>query len=151
MRLRPIFAGVAIVGVVDLAFAIAFWWWRANVPPMRIMQSIARGVLGRDAFAGGAGTAALGVALHFFIAFAMGMTFAVVAHRASVLVRDKLVVAFGLAYGLALYAVMNFVVLPLSRAGEPSFADVLWVALGIAFHAAFGVVFALAAKRAIQH
>jgi hypothetical protein len=138
-------AGIA-VGVVDLAFAITFWIVRANVPPIRICQSIARGLLGREAFAGGAGTAVLGVALHFFIALAMAFTYALVAHRLRWILRFWF--PCGLAYGVVLYLVMNFVVLPLSAAGKPSFDDHLWVGMSVAFHAVFGVVFAYAARRA---
>lgn len=136
-----------IVGILDLAFAIGFWFVKAHVPPIRICQSIARGVLGREAFAGGAATAALGVALHFGIALAMAFAYALVARRMRVLVRHP--VALGLAYGVLLYIIMSFVVLPLSAAGKPSFADHAWVGASIAFHALFGVVFAFSARRAI--
>jgi uncharacterized membrane protein YagU involved in acid resistance len=138
-------AGV-LVGIVDLAFAIIFWIVRANVPPIRICQSIARGILGREAFAGGAGTAVLGVALHFFIALAMAFTYALVAHRVRSLLRYWF--PCGLAYGVVLYLVMSFVVLPLSAAGKPSFDDHLWVGMSVAFHVVFGIVYAYAARRA---
>jgi hypothetical protein len=49
---------------------------------IRIRQSIASGLLGRHAFAGGWQTAALGVLLHFFIAFVIVLVFVLVA-RAS--------------------------------------------------------------------
>lgn len=146
MRARPVLLAGIVVGIVDLAFAIIFWIARANVPPIRICQSIARGLLGREAFAGGAGTAVVGVALHFFIALAMAFTYALVAHRLRWILRYWL--ACGLAYGALLYLVMNFVVLPLSAAGKPSFADHLWVGMSVAFHVMFGVVFAYAARRA---
>jgi uncharacterized membrane protein YagU involved in acid resistance len=146
VRLLIVVLAGLIVGVVDLAFAIVFWAARADVPPTRILQSIARGVLGRDAFTGGAATAALGVALHFVIAVAMAATYAVVAKHVPALVKHA--VACGLAYGLALYAVMSFVVLPLSAAGKPSFEDHGWVGASIAMHAVFGVIFAVGARRA---
>lgn len=132
-----------VVGVVDLAFAIVYWRVHAAVPPIRICQAIARGVLGADAFTGGIATAALGVVLHFAIAFAMAFAYAVVAAR----VRLRPWLPCGLAYGALLYVVMNFVVLPLSAAGPPSFADPVWTSLGVAFHVLFGVIIAAAAKR----
>ena len=53
------------------------------------------------------------------------------------------------SYGLALYCVMNFVVLPLSAAG-PGSKDPLWIALGVAVHALMvGIPIALASRRAL--
>jgi hypothetical protein len=43
---------------------------------------------------------------------------------------------------------MNLVVLRLSAVGLPKFDNHLWVGLGIAFHASFGVVFAYGARSA---
>jgi uncharacterized membrane protein YagU involved in acid resistance len=146
MRLVPVLLAGVAVGVVDLAFAIVFWLVKANVPPIRICQSIARGLLGREAFAGGAGSAALGVVVHFVIALAMALAYAMVASRVRVLVRHWL--PCGVMYGGLLYVIMNFVVLPLSAAGKPSFADHLWVEMSIAFHALFGVIIAMGARRA---
>jgi uncharacterized membrane protein len=51
---------------------------------------------------------------HFFIAFVVVLTFYLASRRAPVLTRHAVVV--GLLYGLTVYAVMNFVVLPLSAA-----------------------------------
>ena len=47
---------------------------------------------------------------------------------------------------LLLYAAMNFVVLPLSAAGMPSFANHAWVGASIVAHALLGVVCALFAR-----
>jgi hypothetical protein len=56
----------------------------------------------------------------------------------------------GAGYGLLLYAVMNFVVLPLSAVGMPAFTNHAWVASGIAVHVVFGVIFAHAARLALR-
>ena len=135
------------MGVLDLAFAMLFWYGR--VPPIRILQSIAAGLLGRkESVAGGLGTAVLGGALHFAIATAMAFTYALVARRWPVLIRRASVLGAG--YGLLLYAVMNFVVLPLSAVGMPAFTNHAWVASGIAVHVVFGVIFAHAARLALR-
>ena len=44
-------------------------------------------------------------------------------------------VACGVAYGLVLYAVMNYVVVPLSAAEGGGSKDPLWIGLSIAVHA----------------
>jgi hypothetical protein len=56
----------------------------------------------------------------------------------------------GAGYGLLLYAIMNYVVVPLSAAG-PGSKDPLWITLSIVVHAVLiGIPIALAARRASQ-
>ena len=68
--MRNVIAGGLVVGTLDIVYAMAFWWLKARVAPIRILQSVAAGLLGRDAArAGGMQTALLGAVLHYFIAF----------------------------------------------------------------------------------
>lgn len=113
-RIHPIVIGGLAVGVLDIlaAFAVraAFTGtWR----PMLLLQGIASGLLGPSAFRGGVKTAALGLLLHFFIAFVAAGVYYVASRRLSLLVRRPIV--SGLTYGVIVYVVMNQVVLPLSR------------------------------------
>src|SRR5688572_8035773 len=80
----------------------------------RLLQFIASGLLGPQAFQGGAATAVLGLALHFFIAFTLVAVF-YAARRRFGFVRNY-AISSGLIYGLIVYAVMNLIVLPLSAA-----------------------------------
>jgi hypothetical protein len=64
---RAIILGGLIAGTLDIADALIFHAAR-GVAPWRIPQAIASGLLGRQAFDGGAWTATLGLGLHFFIA-----------------------------------------------------------------------------------
>ena len=66
--LRAILWGGLVAGILDLAFALTFNGLR-GVPLIRIPQVIASGLLGPASFQGGTTTAALGLALHFVIAF----------------------------------------------------------------------------------
>jgi hypothetical protein len=127
---RALLYGTLVVGILDLADAFVFFGLR-GARPIRILQSIASGLLGRAAFSGGLGTAVLGAALHFFIAFMVVVTFFVASRYLAVLRRFP--VWSGLIYGVAVYLVMNFVVLPLSAAGRGSSA---WpvVANGLLIH-----------------
>jgi hypothetical protein len=115
---RAILYGTLTVGVLDLTDAIVFFGLR-GVRPIRIFQSIASGLLGRASFSGGIPTAILGIALHFFIAFVIVVTFLLLSKKLPVLVRRP--IAAGLAYGVAVYLVMNLIVLPLSNAGRGAF------------------------------
>jgi hypothetical protein len=111
---RAIIYGALVVGALDLLDALVFFGLR-GAAPIRICQSIAAGLLGRAAFQGGAATAALGVALHFFIATCVVVTFYLASLRLPVLVRHAVIA--GLLYGLAVYGVMNYIVIPLSALG----------------------------------
>ena len=108
---RAILYGGLVVGILDLLDALVFFGFR-GVAPIRIPQSIAAGLLGRNAFAGGLATAALGLVLHFLIATAIVATFVALVRRVPRLRRPWLL--WGALYGIAVYLVMNRVVIPLS-------------------------------------
>jgi hypothetical protein len=138
-------AGGLVVGLLDGLDAILFFGAR-GVAPVQIMQSIASGLLGRAAYQGGIATAALGVLLHFGIALAVVVVYYVVSRQLPALNRRPLV--FGPLYGLLVYGVMNFVVLPLSAAmtGPKSLPVVI---NGVLIHAlGVGLPSALFAKAA---
>ena len=143
-----VLAGGLVAGTLDITFACVFWAIKAGAPVERIFQSVAKGLLGPAAFRGGAATAALGLFLHYFIATTMSLVYYFAAREWAALHRHPF--ACGAVYGLVLYAVMNYVVLPLSAAGAGS-PDRLWIALSIAIHMFFiGVPIALLARRAID-
>ena len=93
--------------------------WRkepANRLARRILQSVAAGFLGKASFEGGTATAALGLALHFFIALSMAFAYFAASKQWPVLYQRQWIC--GIAYGLLLYLIMNFIVVPLSAAGH---------------------------------
>jgi len=129
--LTAVFAAGAVAGTLDITFAYAFWALKADVPALRIFQSVATGLLGRASFDGGAATAALGLALHFAMATAMAAAYALAARQWRVLRERPL--PLGAAYGVFLYTFMQFVVLPLSAAGHGS-RDATWITLSVVVH-----------------
>ena len=118
---QVILCGGLIAGTLDLTAAFVSSWLRAGVGPVRVMQSIASGLLGAASYTGGAKTAVLGVALHFLIAIVATAVFYLAA-RTLRFPQQHAIIA-GLLYGIAVYLFMNFVVLPLSafpqRAATP--------------------------------
>ena len=115
MRLpRAILAGIVAVAVLDILEPIIFYGFR-GVAPIRIFQSVASGLLGREAYAGGIPSALLGAGLHVFIASVVVIVYWLASRRLPVLTERPLLC--GVLYGLAVYAVMNFVVIPLSAIG----------------------------------
>jgi uncharacterized membrane protein YagU involved in acid resistance len=112
MNFQPIFWGGLIAGTLDICAAFLTAWWRAGVGPVRLLQSVASGLLGSAAFTGGSKTAALGLALHFLIATIWTVVFYLASRKLRFLTERPIVI--GLLYGIAVYLFMNFVVLPLS-------------------------------------
>ena len=108
---RAILWGGLLAGVGDIVFAFVVSWLR-GVGPVRVLQSVASGLLGRAAAEGGLATAALGALLHFLIAFAWAAAYWLASRRLKVLARHPVVC--GLLYGVVVYFFMYFVVLPLS-------------------------------------
>jgi len=113
MNFQPIFWGGLIAGTLDICAACLTSWLRAGVGPVRVLHSVASGLLGAAAFDGGAKSAVLGLALHFLIATGATVVFYLVSRKMMFLIERP--VTFGLLYGVAVYAFMNFVVLPLSN------------------------------------
>jgi hypothetical protein len=109
---QVILLGGLIAGALDLAAAFIVTWLRAGVGPVRVMQSIASGLLGAASYTSGAKTAVLGVALHFLIATVATAVFYFASRTLRFLVERPIIA--GLLYGVAVYAFMNFLVLPLS-------------------------------------
>ena len=103
--LLAIAVGGGIAGTLDLLQACVLFGWK-------IPLVIAAGLLGRSAFQGGAGTYALGVLLHFFIACSAAAIYYGVSRKLRFLVEHPLVC--GLFFGAAVEDVMSFIVLPLS-------------------------------------
>jgi uncharacterized membrane protein len=127
-------AATIAVGTLDALDAMIFFGFR-GATPVRIFQSIASGVLGRDAFQGDNRTTWIGVALHYVIAFLIVLVFSIISRRVRFLTRRP--VAAGLLYGVAVYFTMNYVVVPLSAAVQGPFSLPVFVN-GILIHM-FGV------------
>lgn len=114
--LRTILTGTLVVGALDIGEVIAFYYAFRDVAPMRILQSVAAGVYGRDgARSGGWKTALVGLALHFFIAFCVFTVYYLASRRFHFLTRHPIL--SGIAYGLGVYIFMSWVVVPMSAIG----------------------------------
>jgi hypothetical protein len=133
--LRTLALGGFVVGALDLLDAVVFFGLRSGVRPARIFQSIAAGLLGRAAFSGGAQSAALGVCLHFLIAFLIVCTCYGLSRVIPFMTEH--VILSGILFGLGAYVVMNYVVIPLSATTRGAFAWPVFLN-GVMIHA-FGV------------
>jgi hypothetical protein len=116
---RAILYGGLTVGTLDLLDAFIFFGLRSGAQPVAILHSIASGFIGRDAArAGGVPTAMLGLFTHFLVATCI-VTVYVLASRLLPTLRKRWVIC-GMAFGVAAYFFMTFVVVPLSNAGGGS-------------------------------
>ena len=141
---RAVVAGGLAAGFLDLTAALVLYGLR-GARLIRIVQAIASGLMGADAFKGGGATAALGVLLHFFIATAAAAVFVLASRVQPALVRRPLL--WGPVYGVVVYAVMNFVVVPLSAVARGPFNPQLAAILVVIHMLCVGLPIALAARR----
>jgi hypothetical protein len=100
-------------GILDISSAFVIWTLK-GVGLTRGLQGIASGVLGPDSFQHGLATVALGLALHFLIAFGATTVFYAASRMIPWLTRRPVVSGF--LYGIAVYLVMYWMVVPLSAA-----------------------------------
>jgi len=142
--LRAILGGGLVAGVLDLTYALVEWSLRGSTPA-RVLQSIASGVLGRAAYAGGWATAALGIAFHFAIATGACAVYFAASRRIALLVERPVVC--GALYGVAVYFVMQLIVLPLSAVPWKVSFPASRIASGLVAHVAcVGLPIALAIR-----
>jgi hypothetical protein len=126
---RSILTAGLIVGVLDISSAFVIWWQR-GVGARHGLQGIAAGLLGANSFDGGLVTAGLGLALHFFVAFAVVSVFYVASRKIDFLTIYP--VASGVLYGIGVYIVMYWFVLPTAF---PTFRHRVWnELLAVAIH-----------------
>ncbi|MBI3439738.1 MAG: hypothetical protein HY054_14015 [Proteobacteria bacterium] len=122
-----ILIGGLIAGALDILYAFAVYGPLApslglasSSTPIEILQSVYGGWIGRDAaHAGGAMTAVLGACTHFSIAIVMAAVYAVLFARPGA----SNPILWGFIYGLILFVVMNYIVVPLSAAADGYFTN----------------------------
>ena len=119
-----------VIGWLDMGLAMVFWGLR-GVAPARVLQSVASGLLGPSASAGGSATALLGLLLHLSIAGTMVAAYDLAALRLRWLVSRPTLA--GPIYGAMLYMAMNWVVVPLSAAPRTA-TPAAWIAASVLSH-----------------
>jgi hypothetical protein len=140
--LAAIVLGGLIAGTIDIYVAAAINHLRVGV----ILQAIASGLLGRASFSEGLRSMVIGLAAQELMSLAIAAVYVLASIRLPLLRRRPL--ALGALYGVGIFLVMNFVVLPLSAAWpkhRPIHLEA--VLLNLAAMILFGVVVALSSVR----
>lgn len=130
-------AGIA-GGSAMAAFLLVWSAWRGR-GMFSVVQAMGGLFYGHSAVGGGGGPIFWGLAIHFALSIALGVLFAAIVSRQM----DPLAaVSGGLFYGLAVWAAMTFVVVPLV---DPTLRELVadgmfgWLAAHVPFGIALGV------------
>jgi hypothetical protein len=144
--LPAILWGGLVAGTIDIGAAALI----TQLSPIFIMKIVAGGLVGRSAFEGGASVAVLGMMLQWAMSVVIAAIFVLAACRMPVLVRRW--IASGLAYGVVVYFVMNYVVVPLSALGKgmPPF-DAVKFSENMVAMLLFGLIVAFFARRFLRN
>ena len=132
--------GGVVAGTLDIGAAALINW----ASPALILRFVASGLLGKTAQDGGAAIALLGYGVQIAMSLIIAAIYVGASHRLAWL-RERWIAA-GLAFGVVVFLVMNFVVMPLSALAHwphftvPSFA---WNMLAMLV---FGVIIAFFAR-----
>jgi len=130
--MQAILWSTLVAGALDISAAIIVHGLMNGIAANRVLQSVASGLLGREAFAGGVRTATLGLFLHFLIMAGIATVFFFASHRLPALVSHWL--WFGLAYGVVVYLTMSFVIVPMSAFPGKVAPSVAAFAEGVTIH-----------------
>jgi len=132
--LKAVIVGGLLAGACDMTYALLWFSGVKGVPWMKIPQSVAAGLIGKPSFNGGAGTVALGFALHWLIAFIWASIYVYTGRNfLPQLLRKP--IPYGILYGVWIYFFMNWVVLPLDAMHtKPHFAPWDTWLTGLAVH-----------------
>lgn len=132
--LRGAIAAGLTAGTIDV-FAAALI---NRARPDLILRAIAGGIYGRWAFQAPSWMVAMGIGLQWAMSVLIASIFALAAWRWGALRRRP--TAWGLAYGVGVFVVMTFVVVPLSNAPPQAHVSPLWLAENVLAMLLFGVI-----------
>jgi hypothetical protein len=143
-------AGALTATTLDLAVAAAYWELHDH-STMRMLQSIAAyWGWGRGAYDGGIAMALLGATLFFVRMIVLAVAYQAAARSYAVLIEQPY--RCGALFGLSVYLVNQYVVLPLVDSMPAPAMSLSWTVCCIVAHVALiGVPLALSARAAVRN
>jgi hypothetical protein len=115
--INALIAGL-ITGSLDISAAFIQYFIQTGKSPVVILPFIASGIFGNDAFNGENSMILWGLILHFITAIIFAFFFFWLSKTFPSILKNKLLT--GVLYGFFIWSVMQFIVLPLSRAPKSS-------------------------------
>lgn len=135
-----------IAGTLDLALAIGYFAVSVHAPFAAVPLAVASGLLGARAYSLGNAGVVLGIGLHYFIALTVAAVYFAASRGLGILTRRPIV--SGAAYGIGVFLVMQYVVLPLSARPGPRHMSAGWMVADIGSHVFFiGITIAVITRR----
>ncbi|WP_343517710.1 hypothetical protein [Sphingomonas sp.] len=148
MPFKQVSVAVFVCGTLDIAYAILTVMLKGGTAAM-VLRGVASGPFGEAANGWGTGGAILGLAVHFAIMTVMVAAYFLLATHTKLGAVSPWVAGAG--YGLALYAFMYFVVLPLRWPTIYPQTDAIKIAISLFPHIALvGIPLALIASRRLD-
>lgn len=147
--MKKLIASIAVTGLIagslDIAAALLAFLIATGKNPVRVLQFIASGVFGMDAFSDNPMMPVVGLIFHYFIA-ALWTTLFFIAYPKIKFLSKHWIVS-GIAYAVIVWSIMTQVVLPLSNVPQQPF-DPARAALAIAILiVCIGLPISFSAKR----
>lgn len=142
--LKSLLYGGLIAGTIDIGAASLI----STLSPLIILQAVASGLLGRGAFQGGAGVMVLGMLLQWGMSILIAACFTLAANQWPSLARRWFL--WGTLYGVVVFIVMNYVVVPLSAASHKWTHPLSWFLENGAAMLVFGWIVAFTANRFLR-
>lgn len=101
-----------LAGTLDILSAFTHYYLKTGKHPFNVLNFVAGGIFGKEAFTGGAIMQLTGLGLHYL--FALLWTLVFFKTGPEILRTVKSTVVAGLLYGMLVWVFMNFVVVPAS-------------------------------------
>jgi hypothetical protein len=111
-RNREVLSAILLGGIIAATIDIGAASLISGRSPTFIMQAIAGGLLGKATFGGGLGTMILGTVLQEVMGVLIATIYVVLSKTVPSLLRRWII--SGLTYGVIVFFVMNYIVVPLS-------------------------------------
>lgn len=143
--MRAILAGGLLAGTVDVGAAALI----SMLDPRIILRFIAGGLLGKTALHGDWPVLLLGLLLQWGMSMLIAGVFVLAALRMRGLISRPIVA--GLAYGVIVFAVMNYLVMPFSAWGHVNHFSPVKFVENLAAMLLFGVIIALVTRQSLSN
>jgi hypothetical protein len=145
---RDVFTAILLGGVIAATIDIGAACVISGRSPGFILQVIAGGLLAKASFDGGVATMLLGAVLQELMGVVIATLYVLLVKSVPVLLRRWII--GGLAYGVVIFFVMNYAVVPLSAwKSTPHFTPVKFAA-NMAAMLLFGLIVAFFSRRGVR-